>query len=324
MEPVRVGVVGIGNMGVHHARVYSELPQTELVGVIDINEARGKLCSEQYGTTFSSDYKTLFEKRVQAVNIVVPTSLHFPLAVDFLSNHVHVLVEKPITVDLIQAKRLVDLSKKRHCILQVGHLERFNPAVRKLREVCGRPVYLESRRISYPTNRNLDVGVVWDLMIHDLDILINLVKSPVVEIHAMGVSVYSDFEDVAQVHLLFKNGVAASLLASRISGEKQRSLKVTEDTGRTLKLDFINQTLASMRPPRNGRPIPPEFLAVEKDEPLRLELSHFADCVANHKTPMVTGEDGKRALELAMQVLARMKMVKSKAPLGKELIALAG
>lgn len=324
MEPVRVGVVGIGNMGVHHARVYSELPQTELVGVIDINEARGKLCSEQYSTNFSSDYRSLFEREVQAVNIVVPTSLHFPLAVDFLQHHVHVLVEKPITVDLIQAKRLVDLSKKKHCILQVGHLERFNPAVRKLREVLGRPVYLESRRISYPTNRNLDVGVVWDLMIHDLDILINLVKSPVVEIHAMGVSVYSDFEDVAQVHLLFKNGVAASLLASRISGEKQRSLKVTEDTGRTLNLDFINQTLQAMRPPRNGRPIPPEFLPVEKDEPLRLELSHFADCVANHKTPLVTGDDGKRALELAMQVLARMKMVKSKAPLGKELIALAG
>lgn len=324
MEPVRVGVVGIGNMGVHHARVYSELPQTELVGVIDINEARGRLCSEQYNTEFSSDYRLLFDKKVQAVNIVVPTSLHYPLAMEFLRREVHVLVEKPITVDLIQAKRLVDLSKKRHCILQVGHLERFNPAVCKLREVSGRPVYLESRRISYPTNRNLDVGVVWDLMIHDLDILINLVKSPVVEIHAMGVSVYSDFEDVAQVHLLFKNGVAASLLASRISGEKQRLLKVTEDTGKTLRLDFINQTLSVMRPPRNGRPVPPEFLPIEKDEPLRLELSHFADCVANHKTPIVSGEDGKRALELAMQVLARMKMVKSKAPLGKELIALAG
>lgn len=324
MKPVKVGVVGIGSMGVHHARVYSELPQTELVGVIDLNEARGRVCSDQYGTEFSTDYRTLLEKGVQAVNIAVPTSLHYPLAVEFLNHNVHVLVEKPITVDLIQAKRLVDLSKKKHCILQVGHLERFNPAVRKMREVLGRPVYLEARRISYPTNRNLDVGVVWDLMIHDLDILINLVDSPVVEIHAMGVSVYSDFEDVAQVHLLFKNGVAANLVASRISGEKQRSLNVTEDTGRTLRLDFINQTLSAMRPPNNGKPVSPEFLAIEKDEPLRLELSHFADCVANHKKPLVSGEDGKRALELAMQVLARMKMVKSKAPLGKELIALAG
>lgn len=324
MEPVKVGVVGIGSMGVHHARVYSELPSTELIGIVDIDQERGKLCSEQFDTNFYTDYQSLIEQGVQAVNIAVPTSMHYPLAVDFIEHGVHVLVEKPITVDLIQAKSLVDLSKKNHCILQVGHLERFNPAVRKLRSVMGRPVFLESQRISYPTNRNLDVGIVWDLMIHDLDILLNLVKSPVVEIHAMGVSVYSDFEDVAQVHLLFKNGVAASLLASRISGEKQRSLRVTEDTGRTLSLDFMNQTLCSMRPPRSGIPVPPELLPVEKDEPLKLELSHFADCVSSHRTPLVSGDDGKKALELAMQVLARMKMVKSKAPLGKELIALAG
>ncbi len=324
MEPVKVGVVGIGSMGVHHARVYSELPNTELIGLVDINESIGKLCSEQFNTKFLTDYRSLIELGVEAVNIAVPTSLHYPLAVDFLEHGVHVLVEKPITVDLIQAKSLVDLSKQKNCILQVGHLERFNPAVRRLRGVMGRPVFLESQRIGYPTKRNLDVGVVWDLMIHDLDILINLVKSPVVEIHAMGVSVYSDFEDVAQVHLLFKNGVAASLLASRIGGDKQRSLRVTEDSGRTLVLDFMNQTLCAMRPPRSGHPVPPEFLPVEKDEPLKLELSHFADCVANHRTPIVTGDDGKRALELAMQVLARMKMVKSKAPVGKELIALAG
>lgn len=324
MEPVKVGVVGIGSMGVHHARVYSELPNTELLGVVDINEAHGRALAEQFNTELFTDYRALIERGVEAVNIAVPTSLHYPLAVDFLQHSVHVLVEKPITVDLIQAKSLVDLSKSKNRILQVGHLERFNPAVRKLKSVIGRPVFLESQRIGYPTNRNLDVGVVWDLMIHDLDILLDLVKSPVVEIHAMGVSVYSDFEDVAQVHLLFKNGVAASLLASRISGDKQRSMRVTEDSGRTLILDFMNQTLCAMRPPRSGHAVPAEYMPVEKDEPLKLELSHFADCVANHRTPIVTGDDGKRALELAMQVLARMKMVKSKAPLGKELIALAG
>lgn len=310
-------------MGVHHARIYSELPQTELVGIVDISETRGRLCSEQYGTQFISDYQDLFGK-VDAVNIVVPTSLHYPLAMEFLRQNVHVLVEKPITVDLIQAKRLVDFSKKTNCILQVGHLERFNPAVRKLREVVGQPVYIETQRLSYPTNRNLDVGVVWDLMIHDLDILINLVNSPVVDIHAMGVSVYSEFEDVAQVQLMFKNGCMASLLASRISGERLRQLKATEDCGRTLCLDFIDQTLVAMHPPRSGRVISPEIFDVEKEEPLRLELSHFADCVAMHKTPLVSGEDGKRALELAMNVLARMKLVKSKAPQGKALIALAG
>lgn len=323
MKPVKVGLVGAGNMGVHHARIYSELPQTELVGVVDISEARGRLCAEKFGAEYFADYQSLFG-RVDAVNIVVPTSLHYQLAVEFLRREVHVLVEKPITVDLIQAKRLVDLSKKTNCILQVGHLERFNPAVRKLREVVNTPVYIETNRLSYPTNRNLDVGVVWDLMIHDLDILINLVNSPVVEIHAVGVSVYSEFEDVAQVQLIFKNGTVASLTASRLSGERVRKMKVTEDDGRTVHLDFIDQTLTEVHPPRSGRVIPPEHIPVEKDEPLRLELSHFADCVSLHKTPLVSGEDGKRALELAMQVLARMKMVKSKAPLGKELVALAG
>lgn len=310
-------------MGIHHARIYSELPQTELVGVVDISETRGRACADRYGTDYLSDYQTLFD-RVDAVNIVVPTSLHYQLAVEFLRREVHVLVEKPITVDLIQAKRLIDLSKKTGCILQVGHLERFNPAVKRLREEMGQAVYIETQRLSHPTNRNLDVGVVWDLMIHDLDILINLVNSPVVEIHAVGLSVYSDFEDIAQVQLIFKNGVVASLLASRVSGEKLRKLKVTEEDGRTLSLDFIDQTLVEMNPPHLGKSVPPEYLSVHKDEPLRLELSHFADCVRMHKTPLVSGEDGKRALELAMQVLARMKMVKTKAPLGKELTALAG
>lgn len=311
-------------MGIHHARVYSELANTKLLGLVDINETIGKSLSERFNTNFFTDYRALIDHGVEAVNIAVPTSLHYPLAMEFLDRGIHVLVEKPITVDLIQAKSLVDISKKKNRILQVGHLERFNPAIRKLRSVMGRPVFLESQRLSYPTSRNLDVGVVWDLMIHDLDILINLVKSPVVEIHAIGVSQYSDFEDIAQVQLLFKNGVAASLFASRISGVKQRSLRIIEDNSRTLVLDFINQTLCAMRPPRSGHAVPIEYMSIEKEEPLKLELSHFADCVANHRTPIVTGDDGKRALELAMQVLARMKMVKSKSPLGKELIALAG
>jgi len=324
LEPVKVAVIGAGNMGVHHARIYSELPQTELVGIVDLSEERGRECAKLYNTEYLQDYQDLFG-RVDAVNIVVPTSLHYSLAMEFLRQEVHVLVEKPLTVDLIQAKRLVDYSKKADRILQVGHLERFNPAVRRMREISeGQPVYIETKRLGFPTNRNLDVGVIWDLMIHDLDILINLVKSPVVDIHAMGVSVYSEFEDIAQVQLMFKNGSMASLVASRISAERLRQLKLTENSGRTLSLDFIDQTLVALTPPQDGRMIQPEVLPVEKDEPLRLELSHFADCVAMHRTPLVSGEDGKRALELALQVLARMKLVKAKAPQGQALIALAG
>jgi len=323
VEPVRVGVVGIGSMGLNHARIYSELPQTELIGVVDIQEARGRQCSARFNTTYFESYHGLFDK-VDAVNIVVPTSLHYPVAMEFLKRGVHVLVEKPIAVDLVQAKRLVDYSKRHNLVLQVGHLERFNPAVMKLRDIMGQPIMMECSRRSCPTNRNLDVGVVWDLMIHDLDILIHLVNSPVQDISANGVSVYSDYEDIAQVQLRFQNGVMASLVASRNSGNRVRSLQVTEKTGRTLSLDFIDQTLAILRPGLDGRPIPPENVHVEKEELLRLELNHFAECVAMHKTPMVTGEDGKRALELAMQVLARMKMVKARSSQGMELIALAG
>jgi predicted dehydrogenase len=323
LKPVRVAVVGAGNMGIHHARIYSQLPQTELVGIVDISEQRGQACAEKYATEFIADYQDLFE-RVDAVNIVVPTSLHYPIAVEFLRRGIHVLVEKPITVDLIQAKRLIDLSKKSGCILQVGHLERFNPAVKKLRECAGKPVYIETQRVSYPTDRNLDVGVVWDLMIHDIDILLNLVNSPVVDVHAVGMSVYSDFEDIAQVQLVFKSGTIASLLASRVSGEKLRKLRLTEESGTTYALDFIDQTVVQMTPPVAGKVSQPCYLPVQKDEPLRLELAHFAECVKMHRTPLVSGEDGKRALELAMQVLARMKMVKNKSITGKELTALAG
>lgn len=311
MEPIRVGVVGIGSMGINHARVYSELPQTELVGVVDVDEERAKSCAERYHTQGFTSYESLFDK-VQAVNIVSPTAWHFSLAMEFLRRGIHVLVEKPITVDLDQAKRLVAYAKRKNLVLQVGHLERFNPAVMKLKQIIGTPVLVECHRLSGPTSRNLDVGIIWDLMIHDFDILLNLFKSPVVEISAMGTSIYSDFEDIAQVQLRFECGAIASLVASRNSGERKRRLKITEETGRVLALDFIDQSITISRPGADGRPLPSEPVLIEKEEPLVRELSNFAECVALHKTPMVSGEDGKKALELAMQVLSRMNVVKAR------------
>ncbi len=311
MEPIRVGVVGIGSMGINHARVYSELPQTELVGVVDVDEERAKSCAERYNTQGFTSFESLFDK-VQAVNIVSPTAWHFSLAMEFLRRGIHVLVEKPITVELDQAKRLVAYAKRKNLVLQVGHLERFNPAVMKLKQIIGTPVLVECHRLSGPTSRNLDVGIIWDLMIHDFDILLNLFKSPVVEISAMGTSIYSDFEDIAQVQLRFECGAIASLVASRNSGERKRRLKITEETGRVLALDFIDQSITISRPGADGRPLPSEPVLIEKEEPLVRELSNFAECVALHKTPMVSGEDGKKALELAMQVLSRMNMVKAR------------
>lgn len=322
MEPVRVGVVGVGSMGANHARVYSELPQTELVGLVDVDEARVKEFAGRFNCQHFSSHEALFDK-IDAVNIVSPTAMHYSLAMDFLKRGIHVLVEKPITVDLEQAKRLVEYAKRKNLVLQVGHLERFNPAVIKLRQTVGKPVLVECHRLSGTTDRNLDVGIVWDLMIHDFDILISLIKSPVVEISAMGTSIYSDFEDIAQVQLRFECGTIASLVASRNSGERKRRLKITEETGRVLSLDFIDQSLTISRPGADGRPLPSEQVYIEKEEPLVLELSHFAECVSLHKTPMVSGEDGKRALELAMHVLARMKTVRARSSKGTDFMHLA-
>ncbi|MBQ7529172.1 Gfo/Idh/MocA family oxidoreductase [bacterium] len=311
MEPVRVGVIGVGSMGKNHARVCASLPQMELVGLVDVDEARVRPIAEGYNTNYYSDYRELYDK-VDAVVIVSPTPLHYEIAADFLQRDIHVLVEKPITVDVDQAKGLVELAKDHHLILQVGHLERFNPAVIKMKKILEEPMLIECHRLSGPTTRNLDVGIIWDLMIHDFDILLSLLKSPVAYVHALGTSVYSPFEDIAHVQMRFKNGAMASLVASRNSGERKRSLKITEKTGRVLMLDFIEQSLTISSPGPDGRPLDPVSVHIDKEEPLVLELKNFAECVALHKKPLVSGEDGKRALELAMHVLKNMDMREEK------------
>lgn len=326
MQRVKVAVIGTGNMGQHHARIYSEMPQVELVGIVEINEIRGRQCAAKYRTQYFADYRDLFS-RVNAVNIVVPTSLHYDLAKSFLDHNVHVLVEKPITVDIMQAKKLVSLAKKRNLVLQVGHLERFNPAVALLKKLVKNPIFVESHRLSYPSRRNTDVGVIWDLMIHDLDILLNLVDSPVENVTAVGRSLYSPHEDLASVQVRFGSGCVANLVASRISGERLRHLQVVEEDGdsvRTLSLDFINQTLAILTPANERQSNPPEYIPIKKEEPLRLELEHFAECVATNRTPLVTGEDGKRALELAISAVNNMKLVSNKTAFAQAQVAIAG
>jgi predicted dehydrogenase len=316
IQPVRVAVVGTGNMGAHHARIYAEMPAAELVGVVDLDEARGRACAKRFNTRWYADYRELVGQ-VQAVSIVVPTCYHYEQARFFLEHDVHVLVEKPIAVAIEEASSLVELARARGLVLQVGHLERFNPAVSMLKQIVRKPIYIETRRLTWPQRRNTDVGVIWDLMIHDLDILLNFVDEPVESVQALGRSLYSDHEDLASVQVRFRSGCIASLLASRISGERLRQLQVVEEREgsiRTLSLDFINQTLsvAAADPDKPGTP--PEYIPIKKEEPLRLELEHFADCVLTNRTPLVSGEDGKRALELAISAVKNMRLVDSKAP----------
>lgn len=307
-KPIGVAVVGVGSMGKNHARVFSEIPNVKLVGLSDINEETAREYAKKFNTEYFKDYKDLFGK-IDAVCLAVPTSLHHRMAMDFLNHGIHVFVEKPITNMLFEAKEIVDLAKEKDLVLQVGHLERFNPAVIQFKKMLKSPVYIQSSRIGYPSKRNLDIGVIWDLMIHDLDILLTIVKSPVADVQAYGLSLYSKKEDIAHVQILFENGAIASLLASRISGERQRTLKVIEPL-RTFNLDFINQTLSVVNLPKEGHTNPPEFIPIRKSEPLRLELEHFTECVIGHKTPLVTGEDGKNALQLAIKAVDNMKMVK--------------
>ncbi|MBR0518583.1 Gfo/Idh/MocA family oxidoreductase [bacterium] len=307
-KTIGVAVVGIGSMGKNHARVFSEIPNVKLVGLSDINEETAREYAKKFNTEYFKDYRDLFDK-IDAVCLAVPTSLHHRMAMDFLNHGIHVFVEKPITNMLFEAKEIVDLAKEKDLVLQVGHLERFNPAVIQFKKMLKSPVYIQSSRIGYPSKRNLDIGVIWDLMIHDLDILLTIVKSPVADVQAYGLSLYSKKEDIAHVQILFENGAIASLLASRISGERQRTLKVIEPL-RTFNLDFINQTLSVVNLPKEGHTNPPEFIPIRKSEPLRLELEHFTECVIGHKTPLVTGEDGKNALQLAIKAVDNMKMVK--------------
>lgn len=307
-KPIGVAVVGVGSMGKNHARVFSEIPNVKLVGLSDINEETAREYAKKFNTEYFKDYRDLFDK-IDAVCLAVPTSLHHRMAMDFLNHGIHVFVEKPITNMLFEAKEIVDLAKEKDLVLQVGHLERFNPAVIQFKKMLKSPVYIQSSRIGYPSKRNLDIGVIWDLMIHDLDILLTIVKSPVADVQAYGLSLYSKKEDIAHVQILFENGAIASLLASRISGERQRTLKVIEPL-RTFNLDFINQTLSVVNLPKEGHTNPPEFIPIRKSEPLRLELEHFTECVIGHKTPLVTGEDGKNALQLAIKAVDNMKMVK--------------
>jgi len=312
-------------MGGNHARIYSEMQQVEFVGIVEIDELRGHQAAKKYHTQFFADYRDLFG-RVDAVNIVVPTSLHFDLAKAFLEHGIHVLVEKPITVDIKQAEELVALAKEQDLVLQVGHLERFNPAVAQLKQILRHPIYVETHRLTYPMQRNTDVGITWDLMIHDFDILLYLVGDPWEQVTALGRSLYSEHEDLASVQVRFRSGCVANLLASRISGERLRHLQVVEQMGdsvRTLSLDFINQTLAILTPDNDKHTNPPEYLPIKKKEPLRLELEHFAECVLTNSTPLVTGEDGKRALELAISAVKHMKIVDNKSAYARARVAIA-
>lgn len=301
-EKIRVGVIGLGHLGKHHLRILAELDDAKLVGAVDVSPNCKKL-ADKYGVSFFSDYHDL-EGKVDAVSIVVPTSIHHEIARFFLERNVHIFVEKPITKTLDEATDLLKLASHKQLTLQVGHVERFNAAILKLQSLCKEPRFIECHRMGPFSPRISDVGVVQDLMIHDIDIVLSLVRSKISRIDAVGIPVLTNDEDMANAHIVFENGCIANLTASRVSDEKIRKLRIFE-LNQYCSLDYADQTIKLGR--KSDTQIVIEKVEVHKVEPLRLELEHFIKCVRDHKKPLVTIEDGKNALEVALEILGIIK-----------------
>jgi predicted dehydrogenase len=303
---MRVGVVGVGALGQHHARVYASLPGVSLVGVVDTLPGRAEQIARPLGTQPLTDYRELFG-RVDAVSIATPTVLHAQIGEEFLLRGVHVLVEKPISHTLEDADRLIQAAQRQGCVLQVGHLERFNPAVRALREIVTRPRFFEIHRMGLFSPRSLDIDVVLDLMIHDLDLIALLVPDPAIRISAVGLAILTNRIDLANARIEFADGCVANVTASRVSMEKIRRLRLFH-AREYVSLDFTRQELAVFSLEGalgSGSKILNRKISPEQKEPLAEELAAFLLAARGRGPVGCTGAEGRRALDLALQILAR-------------------
>ena len=298
MNKVRVGVVGVGHIGREHARIYSRLPGVEFVGLYDLDGQVAEKLAQKHGVKAFPSVQALAEV-IDAATVATPTNTHHEIAGNLLRAGRHVLVEKPIADNTAQARDLVELAAAKSLVLQVGHIERFNPALGALEEKLTRPRFIESHRLSAYPGRSTDIGVVLDLMIHDIEVVLHLVRSPLVHIDSVGTAVLSKGEDIANARLRFENGCVANLTASRISFEKMRKIRVFQDDA-YLSLDYFDQSGEIYR--KVEAQITKEKIKVEKDEPLKLELAAFADCVRNRAAPRVGGAQAAKALEIAMTI----------------------
>jgi predicted dehydrogenase len=298
MDKLKVGVIGVGHLGSIHAKIYKESPNCQLVGLCDTNqESLNKVCSDLEVTGYAN-YRELFNK-VDAVSIAVPTSLHHKVATEFLKANIHTLVEKPFTLTLKEADDLIKIAAKNKLTLQVGHIERFNSAFAATLKIIKTPKFIECHRLSSFPNRSLDVGAVLDIMIHDIDIVLGLVNSPLKRIDSVGVNVLTKFEDIANARLSFKNGCVANLTASRVSEDSMRKIRIfQEDT--YISLDYKNAEASVYR--KVGLGITKTNLPIEKEQPLQKELESFIACVINRATPLVDGQVARSALAVALEI----------------------
>ena len=310
MKKLRVGVVGAGYLGRFHAEKYARMDDVELIGVVDINKSQAEEVAGRFNTKAYSNHQYLFGK-VDAVSIVVPTPAHFSVAKDFLKNNIDVLIEKPMSETTEEADDLIRFSKSRGLIIQVGHLERFNPAVVAIQDIIKKPMFIESHRLSIYKDRCTDVSVVLDLMIHDIDIILNFVRSEIVNIHAAGVPVISGHVDIANARLEFKSGCIANVTASRISTKNERKIRLFQkDT--YISVDFANQgiTVIQRNDEVKGGIIPGmeiKQLSFAKSDALEDELRSFVKTVRTRENPEVTGQMGRDALKIALSIMKQIR-----------------
>jgi predicted dehydrogenase len=306
---VRLAVIGVGHLGRHHARILAELPGVQLSAVVDINSRRAEEIASQYGAVAHTDWRAVMGT-VDAVTIAAPTEAHATIAAAFLEQRVHVLVEKPMTATTAEADALLALAGARGVVLAVGHTERFNPAIAHVKPLLAAPRFIEVHRLGTFPERSLDIDVVFDLMIHDLDLVLDIVGGEVAAIEAVGVPVLTPRVDIANVRLRFDNGCIANLTASRISRDRVRKIRFFQ-RDMYVSVDYAAQEVEIYRlVGRSGQmpAIEGGKLDVPREEPLKRELQDFVDAIREGRPPLVTGAQGRAALALAERVVERMEM----------------
>ncbi len=327
MSPMKMAVVGAGALGRHHARILSEFDDVELVAVAETNPQAGQAVAEACHTRWVADSRELLGQ-IDAVSIVVPTSAHLGVAVDFLRRSIPTLIEKPLAANVAEARQLVDLSQRYKTILQVGHVERFNPATQTAWKLCGQPKYIRAERLSPYAFRSTDIGVVHDLMIHDLDLILDLVKAPIRKVEAFGISILGDHEDTAQARIHFEDGCIADITASRVNPTAKRSMQVWSHSG-CVNVDFGTREVVAYGPSQEllygtsplarsrepgadiaqlkteifGKYIEVHEPQVPPSDALTAELRSFVDCVRHGQSPLVGGSEGLAAMQAAEEVL---------------------
>jgi predicted dehydrogenase len=308
MDRLRVGVIGVGYLGRFHALIYSRLPGVELVGVADTRAEIAQQVAAEAGCTAFTDGTELLG-HVDAVSVVVPTTAHLAVARPFLEHGVHVLLEKPIATTAAEGRAIVQLARRSGAVLQVGHLERYNGGVMALAARIAEPRFIEAHRMSGFVARATDVDVISDLMIHDIDIILSLVRSDIVSIAAVGTPVLTSHIDIANARLEFANGAVANVIASRVSRDKSRRIRIFQERC-YLSLDFIEQHLDVVyphdRPGEEWPEIVSERVTIEPVKPLDAEIADFIACVRERREPLVSGEVGVEALEVALAVKERI------------------